>query len=511
MERTPNQGGELQATHLHLVPPCENQHYDQESPDERVIREGIERALREGTELDDHTARYIASQLHEGQATALYSLASTGAIAEEVHDELTRDFDQQPEHVQWWINWLGTYCLTREVKGPVPGWSEMTTAIHRGETRAPEQPTSYENGARARQVLMERLATASVTRLGDIATVITFSDTVSHTTGEGVPAGTSDPAHEGPDERYTEPDELEEPDPFPWTDAARWSPDNRDDELARDRLAGLIAETPDEALGSVEEMGWFGLLRHDDRPGGVVLSQNSYGFWRVWETDSDEELSGRWQTLQREYDAFTDATGAHRVRPDDRSSTEEREHDLEDETESGHHPEIWVGSLSDYNSGRLHGVWLDATRDPEELQAAIRFMLRTGYDVTAEEWGIFDYDDFCGLSLGEYESLEVVSRVANGIAEHGEAFARWVEYVGEYSEEALTRFEDHYLGRFDSTEAYVEQVLEETEAYSFEEYVPVWLRPYVKIDVELLARDMEIELYVAGGREEGVYVFDPRF
>lgn len=51
-----------------------------------------------------------------------------------------------------------------------------------------------------------------------------------------------------------------------------------------------------------------------------------------------------------------------------------------------------------------------------------------------------DYDDFCGLNLGEYESLEVVSRIAQGIAEHGEAFATWAGYVGERNEEALSRF-----------------------------------------------------------------------
>lgn len=54
-------------------------------------------------------------------------------------------------------------------------------------------------------------------------------------------------------------------------------------------------------------------------------------------------------------------------------------------------------------------------------------------------------------------------------------------------------------------------LLEEIDAYSFEEYVPEWLKPYVKIDVELLARDMEIELYVAEGRGGGVLVFDTRF
>ena len=40
--------------------------------------------------------------------------------------------------------------------------------------------------------------------------------------------------------------------------------------------------------------------------------------------------------------------------------------------------------------------------------------------------------------------------------------------------------------------------------------MPEWLQPYVKVDTELLARDMEIELYVAESRENGVFVFDPR-
>jgi hypothetical protein len=62
-----------------------------ESWDERVIRQGIEEALHEDRNIDDRTARYIASQLHGGQDSALYSLASTGNIPPDIHDELTRD------------------------------------------------------------------------------------------------------------------------------------------------------------------------------------------------------------------------------------------------------------------------------------------------------------------------------------------------------------------------------------------------------------------------------------
>src|SRR6266542_5894615 len=253
MERTPPQGGEQPPT-----PPTETLPH-QETGNERVIREGIERALRDGAEIDNRTARYIASQLHEGQASALYSLASTGAIAEEVHAELTRDFDQHPDQVKNWINWLGTYCLNREWKGPVTGWVENADAQDRAD-------------------LMQRIAAACVRTLGHVATVIDPS------TGSEVATAAGD--HDQDDaSTYAS-----------WADAATWSPDKdrQADELARSRLDELFGEIPDEEIGTVEDIGWFGLLRHEGRPGGIVLSQNSYGFRGTWEPDSDEEMASRW-------------------------------------------------------------------------------------------------------------------------------------------------------------------------------------------------------------------------
>ncbi len=52
------------------------------------------------------------------------------------------------------------------------------------------------------------------------------------------------------------------------------------------------------------------------------------------------------------------------------------------EASSGIVPEIWVGSLADYNAGVLHGVWLDATLEPDELAAAVQFMLRNSHEET---------------------------------------------------------------------------------------------------------------------------------
>jgi antirestriction protein len=333
--------------------------------------------------------------------------------------------------------------------------------------------------------------------------------------------------------KHEPPSEYNEPDDFPWNDAARWKPDNQTAESVQDQFDLLFSQIPAETIGSVEHMGWFGLLTLEGQAGGIILSQNAYGSRHAWATASDEALTQQWEQLQREHNAFSAATRPHQTQSretnrqsnnggnDDQRQPHEQLHHLEaattelterEDTPSGHYPEIWVGSLSDYNNGQLHGAWLDATLDPEALHNAIQFILRHSYYPGAEEWAIMDYDDFCGLNLGEYESLAVASRIAQGIAEHGEAFAKWVGYVGERSEELLTdeRFRDHYLGHFESTEDYAENLLEETDGYSFEEYVPEWLKSYVKVDVEMLGRDMESELYVVEADGGGVFVFDPR-
>ncbi len=209
-------------------------------------------------------------------------------------------------------------------------------------------------------------------------------------------------------------------------------------------------------MGNAEDMGWFGLLTDRERSGGMILSQNMYGRQRVWEMYSDDELRQRWETITNEQACY--ATGRARA-----GSSVRSESDPVDRMET-FQPEIWIGNLSDYNNGRLHGEWLDATMEPDELSAAASFILRNGHDPDAEEWAIMDYSGFGGAQIDAYESLETVSRLAQGIAEHGEAFSHWVAYVGEYNEEALENFEDHYLGHFESTEAYVEHLLEESDA-----------------------------------------------
>ena len=210
--------------------------------------------------------------------------------------------------------------------------------------------------------------------------------------------------------------------------------------------------------------------------------------------------------------------------PDDQSSEAETAPALGSSTDAGSEappdsehgeqvdiepPRIWVASLSDYNNGQLYGAWIDAAREPQEIQADIQTMLadspwtaRTGEP--AEEWGIFDFDNFGACRIDQHENLDWISAVARGITEHGLAFAAWADVMED--RELLAGFEDAYIGEYDSLEAYVEELVDEP-GYTriLDDKLPAHIRRYVEINIAGLAQEMwlsgEVMMYHRhGGR-----------
>jgi antirestriction protein len=172
-------------------------------------------------------------------------------------------------------------------------------------------------------------------------------------------------------------------------------------------------------------------------------------------------------------------------------------------------PRIYVASLSDYNAGVLHGRWIDAAQPLEQIWAEVNAMLQASPTPGAEEWAIHDYDNFGPLGLGEYEELALVARAAAGIAEHGVAFALWAAHLGSSNWDAdLDRFDDCYQGRFDDSEAFVDDLLDSV-GIDIESLVPEHLAPYVHIDRLALARDLEGSGYMFIEAGDGVHVFAP--
>ena len=137
-------------------------------------------------------------------------------------------------------------------------------------------------------------------------------------------------------------------------------------------------------------------------------------------------------------------------------------------------------------------------------------MLASSPSPGAEEWAIHDFECFGPISLSEYEDIASVSRLATGIAEHGEAFAHWASIIGSRDPDELDQFSDAYQGCFDSVEAYAEQLLDDMGvAEAVEKVVADSMIPYVRVDYSSFARDMELsgDIAAAAG-SEGVYVFD---
>lgn len=178
------------------------------------------------------------------------------------------------------------------------------------------------------------------------------------------------------------------------------------------------------------------------------------------------------------------------------------------ETEPKPSPSIYVASLSDYNNGVLHGTWMDAAREPQAIRADISAMLQRSRDPGAEEFAIHDYEQFGRWRVHEYDSIELVARIANGIAEHGDAFSAWAD-LNESEPERFNDFTEAYLGHYDSLQDYVDQMANDIGYIDELAKLPEHLQSYVRFDTTALARDMQLSGEVATVDDPlgGVWIF----
>lgn len=110
--------------------------------DDALVDYYLEQANTEETGIDSACARVIASQLHDGQASALHDFVTTGIVD---YERISRELEatlQDPEideHAQDRIAVLVTYLQSREDTGPVEGWSRIWL-------RPPKDASGWEGG-----------------------------------------------------------------------------------------------------------------------------------------------------------------------------------------------------------------------------------------------------------------------------------------------------------------------------------------------------------------------------
>lgn len=162
---------------------------------------------------------------------------------------------------------------------------------------------------------------------------------------------------------------------------------------------------------------------------------------------------------------------------------------------------IYVADLAAYNSGYLHGVWIDATQDIGDIQGEINKMLAGSPVEDAEEYAIHDYEGFGSYPLGEYEGISSAHEIACFIEEHEDMAADLLTHFNGDLDEARKAIEENYCGCYKSLADYAEELTEQSTA------IPENLKYY--IDYDRMARDMDMsgDIFSIETAHDEVHIF----
>ena len=171
---------------------------------------------------------------------------------------------------------------------------------------------------------------------------------------------------------------------------------------------------------------------------------------------------------------------------------------------SDSNPRIYVACLAAYNNGYLHGAWIDADQDADQIREEIAAMLARSPVEDAEEYAIHDYEGFEGVAISEYAGIDTVARMGAFIAEHGALGAGLLEQFSGDMGQAESTLEDCYHGQFASLADYMEELTTQSVT------IPEALRYYV--DWEGMARDAQMggDLFTIETAHGEVHVFSNR-
>lgn len=139
---------------------------------------------------------------------------------------------------------------------------------------------------------------------------------------------------------------------------------------------------------------------------------------------------------------------------------------------------IYVASLSDYNAGRLHGVFInlnecdtvdDVWRQINKMLAASPEFKAFPAGGPAEEWAIHDYEGFGEWHISEYASIARVFVAAKLIESEGAkaaAFLASFDDRGAFDdvtdvEDLEAKLSEHYCGEFESEQEFAEELVGE--------------------------------------------------
>ena len=161
---------------------------------------------------------------------------------------------------------------------------------------------------------------------------------------------------------------------------------------------------------------------------------------------------------------------------------------------------IVIADLAAYNAGKLHGVWIDATDELDDIQNQINSMLEQSPVADAEAYAIHDHEGFNGYRLEEYEGIEAIHEMACFIKDYPKIGGELLNYSSDI-DEARRTVEENYCGCYKTLADYAEEFTEESI------HIPEGLAFY--IDYEKMGRDMELsgDIWTIETGFEEVHIF----
>lgn len=162
---------------------------------------------------------------------------------------------------------------------------------------------------------------------------------------------------------------------------------------------------------------------------------------------------------------------------------------------------IYVADLAAYNNGKLHGVWIDATDEPDDIQEQINQMLAKSPEGFAEEYAIHDYEGFGDYRLGEYEGIQSAHDIACFIEDYPNLGGALLSHFGGDLEDARKAAEENYTGCYKSLADYAEEMTDNIQD------IPENLAYY--IDYERMGKEMELsgDIYTIETAYDEIHVF----
>lgn len=163
-------------------------------------------------------------------------------------------------------------------------------------------------------------------------------------------------------------------------------------------------------------------------------------------------------------------------------------------------PRIYVACLAAYNSGVLHGAWIEVA-DEDEVWAAIAAMLAASPIPSAEEYAIHDCEGFAGVEIAEYAAISRVVEIAVFLRARGVLGGLVLGHLDGDLDLAASALDEQYWGRFARLADAFQELTEETTD------IPETLRLY--IDYEAMARDAVLngEVFTIETAHDEVHVF----